>query len=257
MMFSPVVRVIEEAVSFLSTADQLLQLCRVIDGSGSPKLALPVAQKAYDLQMTVRDKLRQRTELQATISLLEQERERYKRLKKDLPPEKLAELANLRQKLQAFEMPFSGSCNNSDINAMEQQALQIALVMLACLMDVKKNLTTKRGEVLQRAAILTKAEQEMANDPEKLSKMAQEVLSWAIPERVRDPAHMMQIAKNTELEYGTTTASTNCLSGTKRSLCLSLEDKSVSTFCTCRSKLRPTRRTRRDFKNYARCAKVC
>lgn len=41
----------------------------------------------------------------------------------------------------------------------------------------------------------------MINDPEYLSKMAQEVLKWAIPDRVRDPAHMMQIVKNTELEY--------------------------------------------------------
>lgn len=41
----------------------------------------------------------------------------------------------------------------------------------------------------------------MVNDPEFLSKMAQKVLTWAIPDRVRDPAYMMQIVKNTELEY--------------------------------------------------------
>lgn len=46
--------------------------------------------------MIVREKLEERTELHARVTLMDQERERHKRLKKDLPPEKLSELANLR-----------------------------------------------------------------------------------------------------------------------------------------------------------------
>lgn len=84
-------------MSFLSSADKLLELCRVIDSSGSPKLALPVAKKAYDIQMMVRQKLRERTKLQAFVNLTTQERERHKRLKKDLSAERLSELATQHQ----------------------------------------------------------------------------------------------------------------------------------------------------------------
>jgi hypothetical protein len=61
-----------------------------------PLTSLQVAEKAYDIQTSVRQKLQERTELQTTVTLMEQERERHKRLKKDLSNDKLAELANLR-----------------------------------------------------------------------------------------------------------------------------------------------------------------
>eukprot|EP01126_Amoeba_proteus_P041791 TRINITY_DN4505_c0_g3_i3.p1 TRINITY_DN4505_c0_g3~~TRINITY_DN4505_c0_g3_i3.p1 ORF type:complete len:1553 (-),score=439.90 TRINITY_DN4505_c0_g3_i3:108-4721(-) len=196
----PVVKIIDEAVSYLSSASQMMELCRVIDSNGSPKLAIPVAKKAFETQLKVREALETRAILQATIKLHEQERERLKRIKKDLPPEELSKLMLVKKELEEFVLPYTGPCSAIDINEMEKQALQLGLIMLACAVNMKKNLTTKRGDVLQKAALLTKEEQKMVNDPTILSTIVKEILLWAIPDRIKDPSHMMQLVRNTDSE---------------------------------------------------------
>eukprot|EP01125_Pyxidicula_operculata_P015272 TRINITY_DN5168_c2_g1_i2.p1 TRINITY_DN5168_c2_g1~~TRINITY_DN5168_c2_g1_i2.p1 ORF type:complete len:1487 (-),score=479.48 TRINITY_DN5168_c2_g1_i2:82-4542(-) len=193
----PVIRVIEDSMKYLISPFHLLQLCRIIDSAGYPRLALPVAEHAHKVLLELRKKLKERAELTVRMNLLDQEGNRLKRIKKELPKEKLDQILELKKTIQEFNIPYTGPLIAHDANALEQQSLQIALVMIACAVNYKKNLMDKKMQVVLKKDVFTMKEKQALSDPKSLDELIKKVLNWALePGRVEDPSHMMQLARN-------------------------------------------------------------
>eukprot|EP01124_Arcella_intermedia_P025788 TRINITY_DN4694_c0_g1_i8.p1 TRINITY_DN4694_c0_g1~~TRINITY_DN4694_c0_g1_i8.p1 ORF type:complete len:1563 (+),score=531.43 TRINITY_DN4694_c0_g1_i8:56-4744(+) len=192
-----VVKVVEEATRFVTAPSQHLQLCRVLDQATYPNLGLPIAEYAHKSVLDIRAQFRKRVELSTRIDMWEAEIARLKPIKKELTKKQLEELTELKKQLADFEMPFTDSMAALDVNAYEQMVLQVAITMIACAVNFKKNLMEKKKLVIQKKETFTKKEKFYVDDAQQLDDLVKKVISWAFqPGRVEDPNHMLQIAKN-------------------------------------------------------------
>jgi hypothetical protein len=104
----PIEKIIDESIKYLSSPPQLLKLCRLLDDNGHSLLALPVTEHAKKVLMDIKQKYKEKMEIKIRLTLLEQEVERLKKIKKDISSKQF-EINDLRK---VNPLPFSLSSSH-------------------------------------------------------------------------------------------------------------------------------------------------